>query len=234
MLDVVNLTKIYPVHYRAVDNVSFTVQQADVLGLLGPNGAGKTTILKVITGFVGADQGTVSILNKDIVNDRIDCLSSIGYVPEHAPLYNDLTCEEYLSFVKNIRAVKDSSAIDRVIDLCQLEDYRRQIIMTLSNGLRRRVSLAQALIHDPSVLILDEPTAGLDPYQNRQFFSMLSTIKQDKAVVISTHNLQQVQENCNKVLLIGDGKILYLGEVEQWIDENRGKDLNQLFFDLAY
>ena len=233
MLEIENLTKIYPVNNLAVNNVSFALDKSDVLGVFGPNGAGKSTILKILAGSLDYNQGSIKILSRDFIDHRIESLFEIGYVAEFCPLYKDMSCEEFLKFIAAIRQIKDKSAIDKVVEICELNDVFNKLISTLSNGFKTRVSLAQALIHDPAILILDEPTSGLDPNQKYHFRNLLLKIKQKKAIVISSHNLEEMKYYCNKCLIINHGQMIYNGPFDELfcrsIEHIDNYDFNQIF-----
>jgi ABC-2 type transport system ATP-binding protein len=196
---------------RAVDSVSFTVRPGEVLGFLGPNGAGKSTSMKMITGFIPPTEGTASIGGHDIRTDPLAAKRLLGYLPENGPLYEEMTVEEFLRLVGQLRGLRNESAdeaLNRVTRICHLERVQRQTIETLSKGFRQRVGLAQAIIHDPSCLILDEPTDGLDPNQKNEVRNLIKTMSADKAIILSTHILEEVEAMCSRVIIIANGKII--------------------------
>jgi ABC-2 type transport system ATP-binding protein len=210
MIAVRHLTKRFgPV--TAVDDISFTVRRGEVLGFLGPNGAGKSTTMKMITGFLAPTSGTASICGHDIVAKAIAAKRHIGYLPEGAPAYPDMTPAGFLRFIAQIRGFNGSDAarrIDLAVERTQLKNVLDQPIETLSKGFKRRVGLAQALLHDPDVLILDEPTDGLDPNQKHEVRRLISTMAPEKAIVISTHILEEVDAVCTRAIVIAEGRLL--------------------------
>ncbi|MDM7914785.1 MAG: ATP-binding cassette domain-containing protein [Candidatus Eisenbacteria bacterium] len=202
----------------AVDDVSFDVQKGEVLGFLGPNGAGKTTTMRILTCYIPADQGTARVAGFDTETESIEVRKRIGYLPESAPLYQDMEVTEYLGFVAQIRGLPPASRqsrVERMIDLCSLGDVRQRPIGKLSKGFRQRVGLAQTLIHDPDVLILDEPTTGLDPNQIVQIRELIKRIGREKTVILSTHILQEVEATCTRVQIINDGRVIAQGTTEE-------------------
>lgn len=210
MIEVKGLVKQFG-KLRAVDNLSFQVVQGEILGFLGPNGAGKSTTMKLITGFLTPDAGDVSIYGHDIANDTIDAQRQIGYLPEGAPCYEEMTPPDFLDFIaqaRGIAAADRAAAVARVISTMSLGGVVNQRIETLSKGFKRRVGLAQAIIHDPKVLILDEPTDGLDPNQKHQVREMIRGLSRDKIVIISTHILEEVTAVCTRAIIISNGSIV--------------------------
>ena len=196
---------------RAVDKVSFTVAGGEVLGFLGPNGAGKTTTMRMITGFLLPDSGTVTVDGHDVVRDPVSVKSKVGYLPEGAPSYPDMTVLDFLNFVADVRGLSGAqrtAAIDRSLDACHLGKVTRQIIGTLSKGFRQRVGFAQAILHDPPVLILDEPTDGLDPNQKHEVRNLIRNLAANKVVVLSTHILEEVEAVCTRAIILSDGKLV--------------------------
>ena len=195
----------------AVDDVSFEVAQGDVLGFLGPNGAGKSTAMKMLACFLPPDSGTATVCGHDILKDPIAVRKSVGYLAENAPAYNEMTVGGFLNFVCDARQITGQArnkAMDRIVPLCSISSVYHQTIDTLSKGYRRRVGLAQALIHDPQVLILDEPTDGLDPNQKHEVRQLINEMAKDKCIIISTHILEEVELVCNRAIIIARGKIL--------------------------
>lgn len=208
MIEVDNLTKYY-VDFRAVDDLSFKVPEGCILGFLGPNGAGKTTTMRILTGFMPATGGNVTIDGYDIYKDPMEVKKRIGYMPELPPLYPDMRVDSYLHFVAKIKGMKRSlrkSRVEEVIELCNLEEKRRSLIWSLSKGYRQRVGLAQAMVHDPPILILDEPTIGLDPRQIIDIRQLIKNLGKNRTVIISTHILPEVTMTCDRVLIIHRGK----------------------------
>jgi ABC-2 type transport system ATP-binding protein len=210
MIDVRNLTKVYG-NFVAIRDVSFTADRGSILGFLGPNGAGKTTTMRIITGFMPATAGTVVIDGLDIFEDSLEARRKIGYLPENPPLYSDMRVDAYLRFVARLRGVSRSNienALEHALDVCGLEDMAHRICGQLSKGYRQRVGLAQALIHDPPVLVLDEPTIGLDPRQIHEIRGLIKTLASgERTVVLSTHILPEVAQICDKVVIINEGRV---------------------------
>jgi ABC-2 type transport system ATP-binding protein len=195
----------------AVDGVSFDVQKGQVLGFLGPNGAGKSTVMRMLACFLRPDSGTATVCGYDILKNPVDVRKSIGYLAENVPAYNDMTVGSFLNFVCDARAISGndrSKALDRVVPMCSIGSVYHQTIETLSKGYKRRVGLAQALIHDPQVLILDEPTDGLDPNQKHEVRQLIGQMAKEKCIVISTHILEEVEAICDRTVIIASGKIL--------------------------
>jgi len=210
MLEVIELTKRFG-DLVAVDGVSFQVSRGEVLGFLGPNGAGKSTTMKMITGFIAPDAGRVQVGDDDIAQNPVEVKRRIGYLPEGAPLYGDMTVSGFLRFTAEIRGFRSAErqrCIDRVVELVHLASVLEQPIETLSKGFKRRVGLAQAIIHDPEVLILDEPTDGLDPNQKHDVRELIRTMAKDKIIVLSTHILEEVDAVCNRAIIIAAGRIV--------------------------
>ena len=209
-VEVKNLTKIFGTQ-RAVDDISFTVQQGQILGFLGPNGAGKSTTMKIATCYLPPSSGTVVVNGFDVVKDPIEVRRNVGYLPEHNPLYLDMYVHEYLNFIASIYGLKGKYAKARVqemVELCGLTIEQGKKIGALSKGYRQRVGLAQALVHDPQVLILDEPTTGLDPNQIVDIRALIKQIGQNKTVIFSTHIMQEVAAICDRVVIINRGKLV--------------------------
>jgi ABC-2 type transport system ATP-binding protein len=230
LIEVRDLTKHYgPI--RAVDGISFAVRRGDVLGFMGPNGAGKTTAMKMITGFLEPDRGDVWVAGFDVAVDPLEARRRIGYLPENAPAYGEMTVTGFLDFVADARAIEDREAVDRVVARAGLERVRFQTIETLSKGFKRRVGLAQALIHDPEVLILDEPTDGLDPNQKVVVHRLIDELAATKAIILSTHILDEVERVCNRALIISEGKILVDSTPRQLVRE--APRHNVIHFELA-
>ncbi|QNF34169.1 gliding motility-associated ABC transporter ATP-binding subunit GldA [Adhaeribacter swui] len=209
-VEVKGLTKIFGTQ-RAVDDISFAVQPGQVLGFLGPNGAGKSTTMKIATCYLPPSAGTITINGYDVQESPIDVRRNVGYLPEHNPLYLDMYVTEYLTFIGQLYGLAGKNLKNRVeemITLCGLTVERRKKIGSLSKGYRQRVGLAQALIHNPQVLILDEPTTGLDPNQLSEIRSLIKQIGQEKTVLFSTHIMQEVSAICDRVVIINNGKIV--------------------------
>lgn len=229
MVHVHNLTKRYG-NLVAVENLSFRLDRGDVLGFLGPNGAGKTTTMRIITGYMPPTRGTVHIEGVDIFDNPLHAKKLIGYLPENPPLYNDMTVAEYLDFVADIKQVKTKekkSKIFYVLEKCGLTEVRRRIIGHLSKGYRQRVGIAQALVNNPPVLILDEPTIGLDPVQIIEIRDLIKSLSGERTVILSTHILPEVTMICSKVVIINEGKIV-LEESLQYLSESLRNSQNLL------
>jgi ABC-2 type transport system ATP-binding protein len=210
MIEAKSLCKSYG-FFKAVDNLSFTVEAGQVLGFLGPNGAGKSTTMKMLTGFLIPTSGSALINGIDVVEHSVAARKSIGYLPEGAPSYGEMTVQQFLMFVARARLIdkKDlTGSVEKTIDQLNLSKVKHQAIETLSKGFKRRVGLAQAIIHDPQVLILDEPTDGLDPNQKREVRGLIRAMAKDKIIIISTHILEEVAAVCNRVMIIANGKLL--------------------------
>lgn len=209
-IEVIGLIKEFG-SQKAVNNISFTAQKGEIVGFLGPNGAGKSTTMKIITGYIPPSEGQVKVCGFDVVNQSIQSRENIGYLPEHNPLYLDMYVHEYLHFVgslhiSNRRFLKER--IPEMIELCGLQREQNKLIRDLSKGYRQRVGLAQALLHNPEVLILDEPTTGLDPNQIIEIRELIRSVSLDKTVIFSTHIMQEVQALCSRVLIINNGNLV--------------------------
>ena len=208
MIEIRNITKLYG-SQRAVDNVSFNVAEGEVVGLLGPNGAGKSTLMKILTCYIPPTQGEASVCGYSIYENSLDVRRNIGYLPEHNPLYLDMYVREYLRFVAGLSGVKErGKRADEMIELTGLVPEAEKKIGQLSKGYRQRVGLAQALIHNPRVLILDEPTTGLDPNQLEFIRGVIRNAGKTKAVLLSTHIMQEVEAMCTRAIIIDHGRIV--------------------------
>ena len=230
MIEVRNLTKSYG-KVEAVQDVSFSVGKDQVLGFLGPNGAGKTTIMKILTGYHFPTSGTALVDGIQVDEDPVEVKKRIGYLPENVPLYGDLTVDEYLSFIGEGRLIPQGElrgAINASLEACGLTAYRSRKIETLSKGYRQRTGLAQAILHDPPILILDEPTNGLDPNQIIEIRSLIRELGRRKTVILSTHILQEVEAICSQVLIINEGKIAAQGTSEEIAATMKGGDTWEL------
>ncbi|MBN2136494.1 MAG: ATP-binding cassette domain-containing protein [Sedimentisphaerales bacterium] len=195
----------------AVDGISFQVEKGQVLGLLGPNGAGKTTAMRMLTCFIRPDSGTASVCGYDILKNPIEVRRTLGYLAENSPVYPEMTVGSFLNFICDVREITGRArrkTLDRIVPTCSIESVYHQTIETLSKGYKRRLGLAQALIHDPDVLILDEPTDGLDPNQKHEVRKLIEKMAEDKCIVISTHILEEVEAICSRTIIIAKGKIL--------------------------
>jgi len=210
MIRVRNLSKNFG-RIRAVDDASFDVAAGEILGFLGPNGAGKTTTMRVLTGYIGADSGSVAIDGRELAEDRGAARAKIGYLPENNPLYEEMTVSEYLDFVGRVRGMTGDALRERIgvnLGLYGLEEVATRDIGELSKGYRQRVGLAQAALHDPPILILDEPTSGLDPNQIVEIRNLIREIGKTKTVILSTHNLSEVEATCSRIVIIHKGRIV--------------------------
>ena len=213
MIRVQDLTKYFGTK-RAVDGISFTVERGEVLGFLGPNGAGKSTTMRMITGFIAPTRGSVTVGGFDMMENPIAAKKLIGYLPENAPAYTDMTVQGFLDFVAEIRGLRGEArtkAVNRVVELCFLESVRHQSVDTLSKGYRHRTGFAQSIIHDPDILILDEPTDGLDPNQKHEVRQLIRKMGEKKAIIFSTHILEEVDAACSRAIIIDRGKIVANG-----------------------
>jgi len=200
------LSKVFGIQ-RAVDNLSFSVEKGEILGFLGPNGAGKTTTMKILTCFIPQSEGTAEVCGYDTAISPMEVRSQIGYLPEHNPLYKDMYVREYLRFVAGLHKLSGAKArVDEMIEQTGLTRENNKLIGALSKGYRQRVGIAQAMLHDPQVLILDEPTSGLDPNQLVEIRQLIKNIGDEKTVIFSTHIMQEVQAICDRVLIINKGK----------------------------
>ena len=207
LVEVKNISKSFD-SFLAVNNISFSLSKGEVLGFLGPNGAGKTTTMRILTGFLKPDKGAVFIKKYNMFDNAEVARQLIGYVPEGSPLYNEMTTLDFLTFICEVRKVNKTIELPKVIKLLNLNEVLLQKIETLSKGFKRRVGLAQALIHNPEVLILDEPTDGLDPNQKKEVRGLIKKLGKEKAIIISTHILEEVKTICNRTMILSEGKLL--------------------------
>ncbi|HEV7799898.1 MAG TPA: ATP-binding cassette domain-containing protein [Burkholderiales bacterium] len=213
MIKVQNLTKAFGAKL-AVNDLSFRVERGEVLGLLGPNGAGKSTTMRMVTGFIPPTSGSISIASHDMLEDPIGAKRLMGYLPENAPGYADMTVHGFLKFIAELRGLRGDAkraAVNRAVELCFLENVLYQTIETLSKGYKHRTCLAQSLLHDPDILILDEPTDGLDPNQKHEVRNLIKRMGENKAIVFSTHILEEVEAVCSTVIIIDRGRIVAEG-----------------------
>ena len=223
MIEVDHLSKNYG-SLVAVDNISFQVNKGEILGFLGPNGAGKSTTMKMLSCFITPTSGTARINGKDIQTDSIAVRKIVGYLPESAPSYKSMTVHEFLDFIAETRGFsgqEKSEKVERIIDLTSLESARLQTIDTLSKGFRQRVGFAQALIHDPPVLILDEPTDGLDPNQKQEVRLLIRKMAEEKAIILSTHILEEMEAVCTRAVIINQGKIVVDGSPTELLTHSK-------------
>lgn len=217
MIKVQNLAKFFGTK-RAVDGISFSVERGEVLGFLGPNGAGKSTTMRMITGFIPPSGGAVSVGGFDVVDQPIQAKRLIGYLPENAPAYTDMTVSGFLNFAAEIRGLRGAarnSAVQRVVEMCFLQPVLHQSVDTLSKGYRHRTCFAQSIIHDPEVLVLDEPTDGLDPNQKHEVRQLIRRMGEKKAIIFSTHILEEVDAVCSRAIIIDRGRIVANGTPQQ-------------------
>jgi ABC-2 type transport system ATP-binding protein len=226
MIQIQNLVKTFGAK-RAVDDISFNVERGEVLGFLGPNGAGKSTTMRMITGFMPPSAGRVTVGGHDVIESPLEVKRLIGYLPENAASYPDMTVEGFLNFAAELRGLDGEArrkALHRVVELCFLDSVLHQSIDTLSKGYRHRTCLAQALIHDPEVLIMDEPTDGLDPNQKHEVRNLIRELGKTKAIVFSTHILEEVDAACTRAIIIDRGRIVANGTPDEL-----GRPLDEVF-----
>ena len=232
MLEVKNITKLYG-QQHALDNVSFTVKPGEIVGLLGPNGAGKSTLMKIITCFIPPSEGEVNVCGHSIFDDPAEVCRHIGYLPEHNPLYTDMYIPEFLRFAADIYKLKNSrQRVDEMIALTGLTPELGKKIGALSKGYRQRVGLAQAMIHDPEVLILDEPTTGLDPNQLEEIRKVICNAGKSKIVLLSTHIMQEVEAMCSRAIIINHDQTVADGSLEE-LKHSGHDNLEQIFHKLT-
>ncbi len=231
MIEVVKLTKQFG-SKLAVDHLSFSVKKGEVLGFLGPNGAGKSTTMRMVTGFIPPTSGDAKVCGISIVDQPNQAKQKIGYLPESAPLYQDMTVIGFLKFCAAIRGLTGSAkneAVEKAIETCFLQSVARQSIDTLSKGYRHRTCLAQALLHDPEVLILDEPTDGLDPNQKHEVRQLIKRLGETKAILFSTHILEEVEASCSRAVIVDRGRIVADGTPAELIAQSGSGSLTDLF-----
>ena len=222
---------------RAVDGVSFKINKGDILGFLGPNGAGKSTTMKMITGFLTPTSGKATVDGFDVSENPLEVKKRIGYLPESSAAYPEMTVVEFLTYVAEARGITDKEEITQrladVIVKCHLDSVKNRAIENLSKGYRQRVGVAQAIIHDPQVLILDEPTDGLDPNQKHEVRKLIQAMSEDKAIVLSTHILEEVEAICNRVIIIDQGKVLVDETPEAFKARKPGASIDEVFRELT-
>lgn len=230
MIELDSITKYYG-NYPAITDISFRVEKGEVLGFLGPNGAGKSTTMKVITGFVPPTEGTCIVAGHNILTDSLAARRHIGYLPETVPLYTDMTVSDYLAFMGKIRGLKGerlNKRVDDVVQICRLEEYFNIFISKLSKGFRQRVGIAQSIIHEPDVLILDEPTIGIDPIQVVETRELIKNLGGEHTVIVSTHILPEVSMICERVIIIHEGQIVAVDKPENLATRLRGTERIEL------
>jgi len=233
MIEAQSLSKFYG-SFVAIRNVSFTVRRGEVAAFLGPNGAGKTTTMKILTGFLAPSEGSARLAGRDVFANRVEVVSKVGYLPENGPLYPEMTPVSLLRFLGEARGMRNpllKSRIDSMISQCALEPVLHKSIYKLSRGYRQRVGMAQALLHDPDILILDEPTSGLDPNQIREVRRLIRLLGQDKTILLSTHILQEVEAVAEHILLIHEGQIVFDGTLAGMMEGHRS--LEAAFYKLT-
>lgn len=226
MIEVSNLTKYYG-DFPAIENISFTVEKGEILGFLGPNAAGKTTTMRILTGFMPPTSGYAKIAGFDVVDQSLEARRHIGYLPETVPLYTEVNVLEYLDFMGRIRGMDKQwrrRRIDEVIGICRLEAYRSSLIGKLSKGFRQRVGVAQAILHEPEVLILDEPTIGIDPIQVVETRNLIKGFGGEHTVILSTHILPEVSMVCQRVIIIHEGQVVAIDRPENLSERLRGTE----------
>ena len=214
MIEVNGVTKYFG-NFPAITDITFRVEPGEIVGFLGPNGAGKSTTMKIITAFMPPTEGTVSVAGYDVTNESLDARRHIGYLPETVPLYTEMTVREYLDYMGRIRGMDKDRVrvrIDDVVEICRLEDYYTSIIGKLSKGFRQRVGIAQAIIHEPDVLVLDEPTIGIDPIQVVETRQLIKDLGGEHTLIVSTHILPEVSQICERVIVIHEGQIVAIDE----------------------
>lgn len=216
MIDAKGLTKRYG-EITAIDDVCFSLEKGEILGLLGPNGAGKTTTMRIISGFMPPSSGAATVAGYDVLKDPLEVKKRVGYMPEHPPLYNEMTVSSYLNFVARIKGVprdRRKNSFARVVEQCGLQEVTNRLVGNLSKGFRQRVGLAQALIHEPEVLILDEPTIGLDPVQIIDIRELIKTLGGEHTIILSSHVLPEITMICERVVIINEGKVVVVDSYE--------------------
>ena len=231
MVEVDRLTKYYG-GFAAIQDVSFVADRGQILGFLGPNGAGKTTTMRILTGYMPASSGTARVAGHDVFEESLEVRRRIGYLPETPPVYRDMTPRSYLDFVARIKGVAKrdrAAAVGRALASTQTENVANQPIGTLSRGYKQRVAIAQALVHDPEVLILDEPTLGLDPRQIIEIRNLIRSLAADRTVILSTHILPEVKQLCDKVVIIANGRIV----ADELLEKISADDLEAYFLDVT-
>ncbi|MCF7884899.1 MAG: ATP-binding cassette domain-containing protein [Candidatus Marinimicrobia bacterium] len=230
MIRIENLTKYYG-SFRALDQINFQVQDGEILGFLGPNGAGKTTTMQIMTSYLAPSEGNIFVDDYNVIEDSFEIRNNLGYLPEHNPLYEDMIVYDFLKFVAKMRKIDDNLIKDRikeVIEVCGLKRVIHREIGVLSKGYKQRVGLAQAIIHDPSILILDEPTSGLDPNQIAEIRELIKTLGKKKTVLISSHILQEIQATADRMVIINEGKIAADGTLDELMAKFRGDTLLEM------
>ena len=236
MISVANVFKYFGLT-PALKNVSFEIQKGEIVGFLGPNGAGKTTLMRILTSYLPATSGRVSVADYDLGTQALAARQKTGYLPERPALYPEMRVESYLKFAAQLKGVEGrhvARQVDRVIEECQIRDVRRQVIATLSQGYRQRVGIAQAIVHDPEVLILDEPTTGLDPLQIIQVRRLITNLERKRTVILSTHILSEIEQIAKRVLIIKKGEIVADQNLTELLNlDGRAQKLEDVFLELT-
>lgn len=233
MIEVKDLTKRYGTRL-AVDGVTFKAHPGEIVGLLGPNGAGKTTTMRMLTGFMPPTSGTAAIAGFDIVEDSFEARGCVGYLPERVPVYPDMTTEGYLVFWAKLRGARQpAQAVRNVLERVGLGDRRKTLVRSLSKGMRQRLGLAQALVHDPPIIILDEPTIGIDPQQVIEVRETVASLRQSHTVLISTHILSEAEQICDRVIIINRGKVVAQGKPGELRKKLNAANLEGVFLQLV-
>jgi len=230
MIEVEGLTKRFG-YITAVDNISFKVEKGEVVGFLGPNGAGKSTTMRILTCFLPADQGRCKIAGFDVLTESMEVRRRIGYLPENTPLYEEMSVEEFLKYIADMRGIKkqeQKSRIDKMVETCVIEPVLKMDISELSKGYRQRVGLAQAMIHDPEILIMDEPTSGLDPNQIIEIRELIKKLGKEKTVILSTHILSEAEATCSRMIIIDRGKLIADGSLKEVSRLASGANIHRL------
>ncbi|MBP7844128.1 MAG: ATP-binding cassette domain-containing protein [Proteobacteria bacterium] len=230
MIEVTNLEKKYG-DFAALHGISFKVEKGEILGLLGPNGAGKSTTMKILSAFMPASSGSAKVAGFDVFEDPMEIKKRVGYLPENPPLYLDMRVKEYLEFVAQLKQLPNAKIPERVhyvLSHCGLDDRAQSVIRNLSKGYRQRVGIAQAIVHDPEVVILDEPTVGLDPVQIVEIRNLIKNLAKTHTVILSTHILPEVMMTCDRVVLINRGRVLANGSVNE-LTQGSGGNLEQAY-----
>ena len=230
MIRIDNLTKYYG-SFRALDNINFQVQDGEILGFLGPNGAGKTTTMQIMTSYLAPSDGNIYVDDYNVIDDSFEIRENLGYLPEHNPLYEDITVHDFLRFVARVRNIDPGlikPRIEEVIEICGLKQVVHREIGVLSKGFKQRVGLGQAIIHDPRMLILDEPTSGLDPNQIAEIRELIKTLGKEKTVLISSHILQEIQATADRMVIINEGRIAADGTLDELMAKFRGDTILEM------
>jgi ABC-2 type transport system ATP-binding protein len=236
MIEVKKLVKYYG-DLKAIDDISFSLKKGEILGFLGPNGAGKTTTMRIITGSIPPTSGVVKVAGYDVTEHPVQVKKKIGYLPENPPLYNEMVVSRYLKYVAELKDVKPKSvgsSVDKVIELCGLQEVKNRLIGNLSKGFRQRTGLAQALVHDPEILILDEPTSGLDPKQIIEIRNLIKSLAGERTVILSSHILPEVQMTCESVIILNKGKIIavdHRDNLSRYLNGNNSYEMTLSNFD---